>query len=154
MWAGGTPMICYDFKGGIGTASRVVKVKDQSYTVGALVQANHGERAQLRVDGLPVGRLFGFDKVPSPWEDCGEGAWPLSGTSSVVGVIATDAPLLPIQCQRLARRAVIGMARTGAVGGSGSGDMFLAFSTGNDVPASDEMLTCARPAAASDGSPV
>ena len=138
---GGTPMICYDFKGGIGTASRVAEAGGTSYTVGVLVQANQGEREQLRVDGVPLGRQLGFDIVPSPWEDSGDGGWSISGTSSLVGVIATDAPLLPIQCKRLARRAVIGMARTGAVGGTGSGDLFLAFSTGNDVPASDEMLT-------------
>ena len=79
--------------------------------------------------------------MSSPWEDSGDGGWSLSGTSSLVGIIPTDAPLLPIQCKRLARRAVIGMARTGAVGGTGSGDLFLAFSSGNDVPLSDEMLT-------------
>ena len=138
---GGTPMICYDFKGGIGTASRVAEAGGASYTVGVLVQANQGEREQLRVDGVPLGRQLGFDIVPSPWEDSGDGGWSLSGTSSLVGIIATDAPLLPIQCKRLARRAVIGMARTGAIGGTGSGDLFLAFSTGNDVPLSDEMLT-------------
>lgn len=138
---GGTPMISYDFKGGIGTSSRRVEVNEAPYTVGVLVQANHGDRDQLRIDGLPVGRDFGFDVVPSPWEDLGDGSWPLSGASSLVGVIATDAPLLPVQCKRLARRAVIGMARTGAVGGTGSGDLFLAFSTGNDLPDGDEVLT-------------
>jgi D-aminopeptidase len=138
---GGTPMICYDFKGGIGTSSRVAEAGGHAYTVGVLVQANHGNREQLRVDGRAVGLALGFDQVPSPWLDLGDGSWPLSGTSSLVGIIATDAPLLPVQCKRLARRAVIGMARTGAVGGSGSGDLFLAFSTGNDVPVADEMLT-------------
>lgn len=138
---GGTPMICYDFKGGIGTASRVVELGGTAYTVGVLVQANHGNRDQLRVDGRAVGRQLGFDIVPSPWEDFGDGSWPLSGTSSLVGIIATDAPLLPGQCKRLARRAVIGMARTGAVGGTGSGDLFLAFSTGNYLPAGDELWT-------------
>jgi D-aminopeptidase len=121
---GGTGMICYDFKGGIGTASR----KAGEYTVGALVQANHGERAALRIDGVPVGRILHPGQVPTPWETPPKGG-------SVVVILATDAPLLPHQCRRLAQRATIGLARTGCVGHNGSGDLFLAFATGNDIPA-------------------
>lgn len=121
---GGTGMICHDFKGGIGTASRVV----DDYTVGVLVQANHGAREDLRVDGLPVGRLMA--DVPTPWSD------EPAASSSVIIIIATDAPLLPHQCRRLAQRAAVGFARVGGIGHNGSGDLFLAFATGNDVPAS------------------
>jgi D-aminopeptidase len=121
---GGTGMICYEFKGGTGTSSRQVEVHDQNFTIGALVQANHGERAHLRVDGEPVGLEIHTDTVPSPWQAA-------PSTSSIVAVIATDAPLLPVQCKRLAQRATIGLARTGGFGLDSSGDLFLAFSTGN-----------------------
>jgi D-aminopeptidase len=123
---GGTGMICHQFKGGTGTASRVVQAAGESFTVGALVQANYGARELLRVDGVPVGREIGFDVVPSP-----RGAPPEAG--SIIVVLATDAPLLPIQCQRLARRATTGLAWVGGVGFNGSGDIFLAFATGNHV---------------------
>jgi D-aminopeptidase len=125
---GGTGMICYDFKGGIGTASRQVVIADQPYTVGALVQTNHGDRRQLRVNGVPVGEQIGFDLVPSPWSSP-------STMSSIVGVVGTDAPLLPVQCQRLAQRAIVGLARTGGLGYNSSGDFFLAFATGHHIPA-------------------
>ena len=118
---GGTGMICHEFKGGTGTASRCV----DGYTVGALVQANYGLRAQLRVDGVPVGQEIGPDRVPAHRS----GRAPEGG--SIIVVLATDAPLLPIQCQRLARRATTGLAWVGGIGGNGSGDIFLAFSTGN-----------------------
>jgi D-aminopeptidase len=124
---GGTGMICHDFKGGIGTASRRVPLHDSLYTVGALVQANHGDRADLRVDGVPVGRMIGPDVVPVP-----DGS--RTAASSLIVVLATDAPLLPVQCRRLAQRATIGMARNGGIGHNGSGDLFLAFATGNDLP--------------------
>jgi D-aminopeptidase len=123
---GGTGMICHEFKGGIGTASRVVSCSAGRYTVGVLVQSNYGSRALLRVDGVPVGRELGIEKVPSPWT-----APPDEG--SIIGVIATDAPLLPVQCKRLARRAVVGLARAGGTGANGSGDLFLAFATGNHL---------------------
>lgn len=125
---GGTGMICHDFKGGIGTSSRLVDSKSGLYTVGVLVQTNYGDREQLRVDGVPVGRLIGLDKVPSPWP-----APPQS--SSIIIVVATDAPLLPIQCKRLAQRATSGLARVGGVGQNSSGDLFLAFATGHHIPA-------------------
>jgi len=115
---GGTGMICYEFKGGTGTASRVLEKKAGGYTVGALVQANCGRRAQLMVTGVPVGKEI--PDVVYPRE-----------TGSIIIVVATDAPLLPHQLKRLARRASMGLARTGSVSGNGSGDLFLAFSTAN-----------------------
>jgi D-aminopeptidase len=123
---GGTGMICHEFKGGTGTASRVAQVAGNTYTVGALVQANYGARGLLRVDGVPVGREIGLDAVPSP-----RGAPTDAG--SIIVILATDAPLLPIQCQRLARRATTGLAWVGGVGFNSSGDIFLAFATGNHV---------------------
>lgn len=120
---GGTGMIGYEFKGGTGTASRRVEVIGNPYTVGALVQVNHGTRRHLLVDGVPVGRRIGADIVPTPWHNP-----PIS--SSIIIIIGTDAPLLPHQCRRLAQRATIGLARTGGFGLATSGDIFLAFSTG------------------------
>ena len=119
---GGTGMVCHGFKGGIGTASRVV---DDGWIVGVLVQANHGRRARLRVNGVPVGERIGADRVPLPERD-----WD-SGSGSIIVLIATDAPLLPIQCERLARRAAFGIARTGGMGEHSSGDFGLCFATGN-----------------------
>lgn len=127
---GGTGMICYQFKGGIGTASRVVKLSqeiDAAYTVGVLVQANFGGRRQVRVAGVPVGMEIS-DIMPVATNR-------LQITSEAVGsiiiVVATDAPLLPHQLKRMARRAALGMARTGGTAGNGSGDIFVAFSTAN-----------------------
>lgn len=131
---GGTGMICHEFKGGTGTASRIVQVDAASYTVGALVQANYGARALLRVDGVPVGREIGPDIVPS------HRAIPRDAGSIIV-VLATDAPLLPIQCQRLARRATTGLAWVGGVGFNGSGDIFLAFATGNHIRQGETIST-------------
>jgi L-aminopeptidase/D-esterase-like protein len=116
---GGTGMICYEFKGGTGTSSRKLPAADGGYTVGVLVQANCGLRKQLTIAGVPVGREI---KTPAIWSQ---------ETGSIIIVIATDAPLLPSQLKRLARRATIGLARTGSVSGNGSGDLFLAFSTAN-----------------------
>ncbi len=123
---GGTGMICHDFKGGIGTSSRVVDTGAGQYTLGVLVQANHGTRAGLRLEGVPVGRHLSCAKIPSPWQHTP----PLS---SLLVIIATDAPIIATQCSRLARRATLGMARVGAWGGSWSGDLFLAFATGNHI---------------------
>ena len=134
---GGTGMICHSFKGGIGTSSRRVETKGGVFTLGALVQTNYGDRAQLRVDGVPVGREIGFDKVPSPWQAVEPQPDP-SPHSSIIIILATDAPLLPMQCQRLAQRAAIGLGRTGGIGQSTSGDLFLAFATGNHIPAHPE----------------
>jgi D-aminopeptidase len=127
---GGTGMMCHEFKGGIGTSSRLVEVAQESYTVGVLVQANYGSRSLLRVDGVPIGREITFDQVPSPRN---EPVPPASG-SSIIVIVATDAPLLPTGCKRLAQRATVGLARVGGTGHNGSGDIFLAFSTGNDLP--------------------
>lgn len=128
---GGTGMICYDFKGGTGTASRRVELLGEGYTVGVLVQANHGNREDLRVDGVPVGRKISRELVPSPWPVSPPG-------SSILIIIATDAPLLPHQCVRLAQRGTAGLARTGGFGLDGSGDLFLAFSTGIHYPSRPE----------------
>ncbi|MCA0456357.1 MAG: P1 family peptidase [Chloroflexi bacterium] len=124
---GGTGMICYDFKGGIGTSSRLVDTPSGRFTVGALVQANHGNRELFRVNGVPVGLEIPTTDIPSGWDE------PLQPNSIIV-IVATDAPLLPGQCKRMAQRVTIGLARTGCVGHNGSGDLFLAFSTGNNVP--------------------
>src|SRR5262245_15518994 len=126
---GGTGMICHEFKGGTGTASRVVMEDGVRYTVGALVQANYGLSAALRIDGVPVGREIGPEIVTAYFFDA---AWQQEGGSIIV-VLATDAPLLPIQCQRLARRATTGLAWVGGMGSNGSGDIFIAFSTDNHI---------------------
>jgi D-aminopeptidase len=118
---GGTGMVCHDFKGGIGTASRTAG----AYTVGVLVQANHGRRERFLVNGVPVGLEVGEDVVPGT-----DSPMP-PGSGSIIGIVATDAPLLPLQCRRLAQRASFGVARTGGVGENSSGDLFLAFATGN-----------------------
>ncbi|MEO3810143.1 P1 family peptidase [Sphaerisporangium sp. B11E5] len=125
---GGTGMICHGFKGGIGTASRVLQEQHGGYTVGVLVQANHGSRRRLTVNGVRVGPSFA--DVPIPVSPAPEGA------GSIIGIIATDAPLLPHQCRRLAQRAGLGVARTGGAGENSSGDGFLCFSTANrELPA-------------------
>ena len=126
---GGTGMICHEFKGGIGTASRRVPDEQGGWTVGALVQANYGSRSTLRVDGLPVGRVISKEQVPSPFDD--EETEQPPGTGSIIVILATDAPLLPIQCDRLVQRATVGLARMGGGLDNGSGDIFLAFATGN-----------------------
>jgi L-aminopeptidase/D-esterase-like protein len=125
---GGTGMIAFEFKGGIGTASRVLEAGQGGYTVGVLVQANFGLRHQLRIAGLPVGRELRDDLL---YSTAGAAAPPAPETGSIIIVVATDAPLLPHQLDRLARRAALGLARTGSVAGNGSGDLFLAFSTAN-----------------------
>ncbi|MBZ0275422.1 MAG: P1 family peptidase [Anaerolineae bacterium] len=124
---GGTGMICHDFKGGIGTASRIVQTPSGQFTVGVLMQTNYGDRHLLRVDGVPVGREIGPEHTPFPWEES-------QSQGSVIAVIATDAPLIPNQCKRLAQRASVGLARVGCIGHNGSGDLFLAFATGNSLP--------------------
>ncbi len=123
---GGTGMICHEFKGGIGTASRVVGPDAGSYTVGVLVQCNYGRRDQLRIAGVPVGREIPEDPAYSSAAET-----PRTETGSIIIVVGTDAPLLPHQLKRLARRAALGLARDGSVSGNGSGDIFIAFSTAN-----------------------
>jgi D-aminopeptidase len=116
---GGTGMVCLGFKGGIGTSSRKLAGEQGGYIVGGLVQANFGSRGQLRIAGVPVGQ----ELVREPVERRESG--------SIIIVVATDAPVLPHQLKRLARRAALGLARTGSTAGNGSGDIFLAFSTAN-----------------------
>lgn len=116
---GGTGMICHEFKGGIGTASRKIALQLGSFTVGVLVQANYGRRDQLRIAGVPVGLEIPEDRV---WTE---------ETGSIIVIAATDAPVLPHQLKRLARRASLGLARNGSISGNRSGDIFIAFSTAN-----------------------
>jgi D-aminopeptidase len=140
---GGTGMICYEFKGGNGTASRKIEIKEpkassgqssangasaaRTYTVGVFVQANFGRRALLTITGVPIGK-----EIP--------GSVYKGDTGSCIAVVATDAPLLPNQLKRLARRVSIGLARTGTISGNGSGDLFIAFSTANkNVWAADQV---------------
>lgn len=119
---GGTGMTCHEFKGGIGTASRKLSEKDGGYTVGVLAQCNYGLRHQLRVAGVPVGQELRDNLLVGK---------SLQENGSIIIVVATDAPLLPHQLKRVARRAAMGLARNGSVAGNGSGDIFIAFSTAN-----------------------
>jgi len=123
---GGTGMLCYEFKGGGGTSSRKLPDQFGGWTVGAFVQTNFGLRYQLTVAGVPVGHHL---KEHPVWSD-GENPYK-HDTGSLIIVLATDAPLLPHQLKRIAKRATLGMARTGTLGGNGSGDIFVAFSTAN-----------------------
>ena len=140
---GGTGMICHEFKGGIGTASRVVPADAGGWTVGALVQANYGTRELLRIDGVPIGEAIPTSDVPSPSDaaealarartggQVGGRAGLEPGSGSIIIVLATDAPLLPHQCERLAQRAGQGLARKGSIASSSSGDIFIALATRN-----------------------
>ncbi len=136
---GGTGMCCYDFKGGTGTASRLVAHAGDGYTVGVLVQANFGDRAELTIAGVPLGEALAGDNPAAAH---------FSGAGSVIAVVATDAPLLPGQCKALARRVPLGLARTGTTGSHFSGDLFLALSTANPgafTPGGDVLLGRAAP---------
>ncbi len=121
---GGTGMVCFEFKGGIGTSSRRLSDRQGGYTIGVLVQANFGLRHQLTIAGVPVGK------------EITEGSFRSRETGSIIIVVATDAPLVSHQLKRLARRASMGLARTGSTSGNGSGDIFIAFSTANPGAAS------------------
>jgi len=116
---GGTGMVCNEFKGGIGTASRVLNAKQGGYTVGVLVQCNYGSRDQLRIAGVPVGREIPEQRTRK------------NDVGSIIVVVATDAPLIPTQLKRLAKRVSLGLGRNGSYSGDGSGDIFIAFSTAN-----------------------
>jgi L-aminopeptidase/D-esterase-like protein len=116
---GGTGMICNEFKGGTGTSSRVLSPKEGGYTVGVLVQCNYGERSQLRIAGVPVGR------------EITEGKFRWTDTGSIIVVVATDAPVIPTQLKRIVRKVSLGLGRDGSYSGDGSGDIFIAFSTAN-----------------------
>jgi D-aminopeptidase len=122
---GGTGMLCYEFKGGTGTSSRKLPANLGGWTIGALVQSNFGRRHQLTIAGVPVGEHL---REHAPFSNGENPFRPEEG--SLIIILATDAPLLPHQLKRLAKRASLGMARTGSLGGNGSGDIFLAFSTG------------------------
>jgi D-aminopeptidase len=124
----GTGMVSYGFKGGIGTSSRHLPESEGGYTVGVLVNANHGRRPELIVRGVPVGRLYNGD---APAAQVGQSG---TGEGSIIVIIATDAPLDGRQLTRLAKRAALGLARTGSTARHGSGDFMLAFSTGNTIP--------------------
>jgi D-aminopeptidase len=138
---GGTGMICYGFKGGIGTSSRRVADTAGGYTVGVLVQANFGRRQELTIAGVPVGREI-TDLLPETNRRSGAAADINVGhEGSVIVVIATDAPLSSRQLERLAARAALGLARTGSTSGNTSGDIFIAFSTANGVPQSNTSRT-------------
>jgi D-aminopeptidase len=132
---GGTGMICNGYKGGTGTASRKLDAKNGGHTVGVLVQCNYGVRNNLRIAGIPVGREIPADDpyaaVPSDVTERG----------SIIVVVATDAPLLPHQLKRLARRVPLGLGRNGSISGNGSGDIFIAFSTANSGASKGEGLT-------------
>src|SRR5262249_11747680 len=131
---GGTGMICNGYKGGIGTSSRRLSEKDGAYTIGVLVQCNYGSRQNLRIAGIPVGREIPSEDpyafVPSDIADRG----------SIIVVVATDAPLLPHQLKRLARRVSLGLGRNGSISGNGSGDIFIAFSTANSAAGSADKV--------------
>jgi D-aminopeptidase len=126
---GGTGMVCHEFKGGIGSASRQLPAERGGWTLGVLVQANHGRREWLRIDGVAVGEAIPIGSVPSPARPAPAGAPP--GAGSIIVIVATDAPLLPHQCERVAQRAALGIGRAGGTGGTSSGDLILAFASGN-----------------------
>ncbi|KAH7161546.1 peptidase family S58-domain-containing protein [Dactylonectria macrodidyma] len=139
---GGTGMICHRFKGGTGSSSRVVKGVDvtgkpKEYTVGVLVQANYGSQENLHIAGVPVGRIIKSQQTSAREEKASDaessGKEPRK-EGSIIVVIATDVPLLPIQLQRIAKRATVGLAKVGGYGGNSSGDIFLAFSTAAKIP--------------------
>lgn len=129
---GGTGMISYGFKGGIGTSSRRLTEAEGGHRVGVLVQSNHGRRSRLTIAGVPVGKEI-TDLMPEPGKRT-------DGDGSIIVIVATDAPLLPTQLQRLARRAALGIGRVGGAGENSSGDIFLAFSTANPGAAGAEQL--------------
>ncbi len=119
---GGTGMLTHGFKGGIGTSSRVAQIQGTPYTLGVLTQSNYGRQKHFTVKGVPVGNY------------CAESALDETARGSIIIIVATDAPLLPTQCRRLAQRAGVGLAKMGGHGENGSGDLFLAFATGNHFP--------------------
>jgi L-aminopeptidase/D-esterase-like protein len=146
---GGTGMRCYGYKGGSGTASRLVVHGDRHDTVGVFVQANFGARIELTIAGVPVGRML-RDDDPELDRPSGHAAGPPPGAGSVIVVVATDAPLLPGQCKALARRVPLGLARTGTSGSHFSGDLFLAFSTANAGRIAAPVVRRAEPVEALD----
>ena len=139
---GGTGMVCFGFKGGIGTSSRIVTVAGKAYTVGVLVQCNTGDRKVLRIAGVPVGQAFANRWLPcfdpavargaGPLKPCnaaGSNGDPPRDQGSIIIVVGTDAPLMPVQLNRIAKRAAFGLARLGSYAGNSSGDLIVSFST-------------------------
>jgi D-aminopeptidase len=139
---GGTGMMCYHFKGGTGTASRVINKELGGYTVGVLVQCNHGSRRQLTIAGVPVGKeLIDTLRFILEGQPTAEVNYAVQDRGSIIVVVATDAPLLPHQLKRIAQRVPLGVTRTGGIGGNGSGDIFIAFSTANKKAFSNDSIT-------------
>jgi D-aminopeptidase len=134
----GTGMICHEFKCGIGTSSRIAETAGSAYTVGVLVQANYGLRNTLRIAGVPVGQHLTEDRAYASLPE------PVQETGSIIVVVATDAPLLPHQLKRIAKRAGLGIARVGGMAGNGSGDIFVAFSTAGSEMAKEGGVTTVR----------
>ncbi len=136
---GGTGMICNEFKGGIGTSSRVLDAKEGGYTIGVLVQCNYGRRPELRIAGVPVGK-----EIPDhpAYEETGNASSGIQGkdVGSIIVIVATDAPLIPTQLKRVAKKVSLGLGRDGSYSGDGSGDIFLAFSTANPGAVSSKGL--------------
>ncbi len=131
---GGTGMVCHDFKGGIGTSSRIIKIGSDTYTLGVLVQTNYGIRSSLTIAGVPVGKeITDLMPVLDPVKGDGE-------RGSIIVIVATDAPLLPHQLERITRRVPIGISRVGGYGANSSGDIFLAFSTANEEASRKERV--------------
>ena len=126
-WAAAREWSVHGFKGGIETSSRIVDTAGSAYTIGVMAQANHGEREGFQVNGVPVGLIIDRDVVPDPWTP--RTSQVLGEKNSILIVVATDAPLLPSQCTRLAHRATLGIAMNGGTGHYTSGDFALAFST-------------------------
>ena len=129
----GNGMTCHGFKCGMGTSSRIIDIDSEKYTVGVLVQANYGERKNLRIGGLPIGEMYHEDKTASLINQS------LNGDGSIIIVVATDAPLLSHQLKRVARRATLGLGRVGSIARNGSGDIFIAFSTANKTNSSKKV---------------
>jgi D-aminopeptidase len=157
---GGTGMLCNGFKGGIGTSSRVIEVRAGGYTVGVLVQCNYGTRPGLRIAGVPVGQEFAAPMVcvaavapptrewlrdiPRCAQQSSAREWPDREFGSIIIVVATDAPLLPHQLERLVKRASLGLGREGSIASNFSGDIFVAFSTANAAATADTALATVR----------
>ena len=135
---GGTGMMCLGFKGGTGTSSRVVKIKDSTYTVGVLVQSNFGAKRQLTIAGVAIGEEL---KDTLNYEIKGPPSYKQDGDGSIIVVVATDAPLLPHQLKRIATRVSLGIGQVGGRGNNGSGDIFIAFSTANPTAFQRDSIT-------------
>ncbi|MHA2364538.1 MAG: DmpA family aminopeptidase [Candidatus Hodarchaeales archaeon] len=136
---GGTGMICHGFKGGIGTSSRRILIQDTEYTLGVLVQANYGNREDLNIARVPVGKL-----VPDLMPKIKGSGHNTMETGSIIVIVATDVPLLPHQLKRIARRVPIGIGRVGGYGGNSSGDIFLSFSTSNEIVSDAKSISDVR----------